>query len=271
MTLIKVQRVNNNNNYWVQYYKEELETFRNGINYTTAPLTKTETLYIEGKGISQDKLRSAGFKITRLKDKADLIVIGDVLPITWRYNNADKTTYYTAAVADVIDANMDQYIAEEKLGYKYINKKEIYPYLYKYIGDKALFESISELLVSANSDNVKIAMEYMSNANWEGNEIYLQEIFNMYYSSRIHDNPYRTSVSFKGFLDTLDFGFKHLNLRDSDDYRKLCLTEEHHEWVHAKYDAIFKKELKQLLTTYKLKLNALEVSIDYSKEKEDDE
>jgi hypothetical protein len=273
MTLIKVQRVNNNssNNYWIQYYKEELETFRNGINYTTSPLTKTETLYIEGKGISQDKLRNAGFKITRLKDKADLIVIGDVVPITWRYNNSDKTTYYTSAVADVVDASMDQYIAEELLGYKYINKKEIYPYLYKYIGDKTLFENISELLVSNNNDNAKIAMEYMSNANWEGNEIYLQEIFNMYYSGYMHDNLYRTSVSFKGFLDTLDFSYKHLHLRDSDDYRKLCLNEEHHKWVHAKYDAIFKKELKHLLTKYKLKLNALEVSIDYTKEKKDDE
>ena len=134
MTLVKVQRVNpGSSNYWVQYYKEELETFRNGINYTTTPLNKTETLYIEGKGISQDKLRAAGFKITRLKDKADLIVIGDVLPITWRYNNTDKTTYYTTAVADTVDASMDQFIAEEALGYKYIHKKEIYPYLYKYI------------------------------------------------------------------------------------------------------------------------------------------
>jgi hypothetical protein len=273
MTLVKVQRVTNNgsNNYWVSYYKEELEIFRNSINYTTTPLNKTETLYIEGKGISQDKLRAAGFKITRLKDKADLIVIGDVLPITWRYNNSDKTTYYTESVADVVDASMDQYIAEEALGYKYIHKKEIYQYLYKYIGDKALFENISELLVSGNSDNAKIAMEYMSNANWEGNEIYLQEIFNMYYSGYIHDNPYRTSVSFKGFLETLDFSYKHLRLRDSDDYRKLCLNEEHHEWVYAKYDKLFKKELKQLLTTYKLKLDSLEVSIDYSKEKEDDE
>jgi hypothetical protein len=274
MTLVKVQRVNNNNgssNYWVQYYKEELETFRNGINYTTAPLNKTETLYIEGKGISQDKLRAAGFKITRLKDKADLIVIGDVVPITWRYNNSDKTTYYTSAVADVVDSSMDQYIAEEALGYKYINKKEIYPYLYKYIGDKALFESISELLVSHNKDNAKIAMEYMSNANWEGNEIYLQEIFSMYYSGYIHDNPYRTSVSFKGFLETLDFSYKHLRLRDSDDYRTLCLNEEHHEWVYTKFDKIFKKELKQLLEKYKLKLDSLEVSIDYTKVKEDDE
>ena len=194
-----------------------------------------------------------------------------MLPITWRYNNSAKTTYYTSAVADIVDSSMDQYIAEETLGYTYINKKEIYPYLYKYIGDKSMFESISELLVSGNKDNAKIAMEYMSNANWEGNEIYLQEIFNMYYSSRIHDNPYRTSVSFKGFLDTLDFSFKHLHLRDSDDYRKLCLTEEHHEWVHAKYDDIFKSELKQLLAKYKLKLNALEVSIDYTKAKEDDE
>jgi hypothetical protein len=273
MTLIKVQRIPSptTNNYWVEYYKEELEIFRAGINYTTTPLTKTETLYIEGKGISQDKLRTAGFKITRLKEKADLIVIGDVLPITWRYNNSTKTTYYTSAVADIVDSSMDQYIAEETLGYTYINKKEIYPYLYKYIGDKSMFESISELLVSGNKDNAKIAMEYMSNANWEGNEIYLQEIFNMYYSSRIHDNPYRTSVSFKGFLDTLDFNFKHLHLRDSDDYRNLCLTEEHHEWVHAKYDMIFKRELKQLLAKYKLKLNALEVSIDYTKVKEDDE
>jgi len=274
MTLIKVQRIpptNGASNYWVMYYKEELEAFRNGINYTTAPLNKTETLYIEGKGISQDKLRSAGFKITRLKNKADLIVIGDVLPITSRYNNSDKTTYYTSAIADTLDSNMGLYIAEELLGYKYINKKEIYPYLYKYIGDKALFESISELLVSGNNDNAKIAMEYMSNANWEGNEIYLQEIFNMYYTSYIHDNSYRTSVSFKGFLETLDFSYKYLSLRDSDDYRKLCLNEEHHEWVHAKYDKLFKKELKYLLTKYKLKLNALEVSIDYTKEKEDDE
>ena len=274
MTLIKVERVpptNGTSSYWVMYYKEELETFRNGINYTTAPLTKTETLYIEGKGISQDKLRAAGFKITRLKDKADLIVIGDVVPITWRYNNSDKTTYYTSAVADVVDSSMDQYIAEELLGYKYINKKEIYPYLYKYIGDKVLFESISELLVSGNKDNAKIAMEYMSNANWEGNEIYLQEIFNMYYSGYMHDNPYRTSVSFKGFLDTLDFSYKHLRLRDSDDYRNLCLNEEHHEWVYTKFDKIFKKELKQLLEKYKLKLDSLEVSIDYTKVKEDDE
>lgn len=273
MALVKVQRIPSptTNNYWVEYYKEELETFRAGINYTTAPLTKTETLYIYGKGISQDKLRSAGFKITRLKEKADLIVIGDVLPITWRYNNSTKTTYYTSAVADAVDESMDLYIAEEALGYKYINKKEIYQYLYKYVGDKAMFESISELLVSGNSDNAKIAMEYMSNANWEGNEIYLQEIFNMYYSSRIHDNPYRTSVSFKGFLETLDFSYKYLRLRDSDDYRKLCVTEEHHEWVHDKYDKIFKSELKQLLEKYKLKLNALEVSIDYTKAKENDE
>ena len=261
MTLVKVQRVTNNgsNNYWVSYYKEELEIFRNGINYTTTPLNKTETLYIEGKGISQDKLRAAGFKITRLKDKADLIVIGDVVPITWRYHNGDKTTYYTQSVADVVDASMDQYIAEEKLGYKYINKKEIYQYLYKYIGDKALFENISELLVSGNNDNAKIAMEYMSNANWEGNEIYLQEIFSMYYTSYIHDNSYRTSVSFKGFLETLDFQYKYLRLRDSDDYRNLCLNEEHHECVYTKFDKIFKRELKQLLEKYKLKLNDLEV------------
>jgi hypothetical protein len=114
-------------------------------------------------------------------------------------------------------------------------------------------------------------MEYMSNANWEGNEIYLQEIFNMYYTSRIHDNPYRTSVSFKGFLETLDFSYRHLRLRNSNDYKKLCLNEEHHEWVHDKYDKIFKSELKQLLEKYKLKLNSLEVSIDYTKVKEDEE
>ena len=142
MTLIKVQRINTgSSSYWVQYYKEELEAFINGINYTTAPLTKTETLYIEGKGISQDKLRTAGFKITRLKNKADLIVIGDVLPAA-RHNRTDDINFFTDSVADTIDANMDQFIAEEALGYKYIHKKEIYPYLYKYIGDKSMFESI---------------------------------------------------------------------------------------------------------------------------------
>ena len=41
--------------------------------------------------------------------------------------------------------------------------------------------------------------------------------------------------------------------------------------ISSKYDKLFKKELKQLLTTYKLKLDSLEVSIDYTKVKEDDE
>jgi hypothetical protein len=270
MKLVKVNRNTSTSNYWVVYDKQDLDEFVKNINYTTTPLNKTETLYIEGKGISQDKIRAAGFKITRNKANADLIVIGNIFPSP--KNHYDQVTrYYTPDNADIVDENMDIYIAEELLGYKYVDKKVIYPYLYKYAGDKAMFDSISELFSSNDVNNAKIAMEYMANANWEGNEIYLQEIFNLYYNSNIHDNSYRTSISFKGFLETLEFSYRYPGLRTGNDYRDLCLTDEHHEWVNKKYDSLFKSELKTLLTKYKLKLKALEIEIDYTKKTEDDE
>lgn len=268
MALIKPNKTSAVSNYWIHYNKEDVHNFISGLNYISTPLNKTETLYIEEKGISQDKLRTAGFKITRIKANADLVVIGD----TFNLRRNDGTCYYFSPQDDdVFQATLDFYIAEEPLKYTYINKKDIYPYLYKYMGDKAMFESISELLVSCNKDNAKIAMEYMSNANWEENEIYLQEIFSLYYIGEIHDHPYKTSISFRGFLDTLTFNYKFPRLHCSKDYRNLCITEEHHEWVHGKYDSVFKVALKELLTKYKLKLNALDVSIDYEKVKEEDD
>jgi hypothetical protein len=270
MKLKKVNRNTNTSNYWVTYNKQDLDDFVKNINYTTAPLNKTETLYIEGKGISQDKIRAAGFKITRNKANADLIVIGNIFPSPKNHYN-ETVEYYTPDNANIVDENMDAYIAEEALGYKYVDKKVLYPCLYKYTGDLAMFDSISELFASKDVNNAKIAMEYMANANWEGNEIYLQEIFSLYYSSFIHDNSYRTSISFKGFLDTLTFSYRYPNLRDANAYRDLCLSEEHHEWVNKKYDSLFKSELKQLLRKYKLKLKALEIEIDYTKQIEDDE
>jgi len=270
MGLVKPQRTNPIGSYWVHYNKDEIDAFKAGINYITTPLTKTETLYIEGKGISQDKLRAAGFKITRIKANADLIVIEDML-VANQLHGSIATYFFTQSNAVKFEEVTSAYVLEEALNYTYIDKKSIYPYLYKYTGDKAMFESISELFNSKDTNNAKIAMEYISNANWEDNEIYLQEIFNMYYSAYIHDNSYRTSVSFKGFLETLEFSYKFLRLSDSDDYRELCITEEHHEWVYNKHDIMFKRELKHLLAKYKLKLNTLDVSIDYKKVKEEDD
>lgn len=271
MKLVKVKQINTGSSYWVYYNKEEVEEFIKNINFITTPLNKTETLYIEGKGISQDKIRAAGFKITRNKTTADLVVIGDLLKHSNRRYQGTDVHYFTTEGAAEFEDTMDMYIAEESLGYKYINKKVLYPYLYKYTGDLAMFDSISELFASNDVNNAKIAMEYMSNANWEGNEIYLQEIFSLYYASFIHDNTYRTSVSFKGFLETLTFNYRYPGLKTGNDYRELCLNEEHHEWVNKKYDKMFKSELKQLLRKYKLTLEKLEVSIDYTKQIEDDE
>ena len=108
-----------------------------------------------------------------------------------------------------------------------------------------------------------MAMEFMSNANWTNNEIYLQELFNLFYS-QIDYSPYKPSISFKGFVNSLDFKWDHVNLDEANDYRELCKTEEHHTWVYKKFEDAFKEELDKLVQKHKIKLDKIEFSIDKS-------
>ncbi len=60
----------NLNRYYMYYNIDPLNQFLSNVPKYDLPITKTETVYVESKSISQTKLRETGFKITRSKDNA---------------------------------------------------------------------------------------------------------------------------------------------------------------------------------------------------------
>lgn len=257
--------------YYVKYDLEKLKEFISNINLYTNPITKFETVYLESKTISQDKLREAGFSITRSKDKADFIVITNPLLINdrnvWIWNDGSLTIrHHNNKVTPILE----DLVNEESKGYKYIFSSDLYKYIYKYDGNHELYSQIVELLGTNSPDNTRMAMEFMTNANWEGNELYLHEIFNVYWN-RINDNDYKNSISFKGFIKNLDFSPHTIRLYLPVHYKELCKNDEHHDFVYNLFKEEFENKLKGLFEDYKIKLDVLNYSIDkslFEKEKE---
>ena len=253
------------NRYYVYYKKDALQQFLNNIPKYDLPITKTETVYVETKSISQGKLREAGFKITRSKDNATFVIVdsffnfsADMGSVGWGSNNIFRFNNRTKG-EDFIDNRL---IDLDK-NYSYLTVENIYKHIYKYEGNVELYTSIKDLLASNVVSNATMAMEFMSNANWEGNKVYLMDIFTNY-RELIWHNPYRNSISFKGFSESLGFNFRSVNLRDADDYREYCSSEEHHQFVFKKFEDSFKTRLADLIKQYKIQVDELKYSIDYN-------
>lgn len=257
----------NHNRYYMYYNIDPLNQFLSNIPKYDLPITKTETVYVESKSISQGKLREVGFKITRSKDNATFIIVDNFLKIdnsigwssrkSFRFNNRTKSEEF-----------LDNRITDLDKDYKYIQTRDLYSYLYKYEGDFELYTNIMQLLKSQEVSNVTMAMEFMSNANWEDNKVYLMDIFTNY-GELIWHNPYRTSISFKGFSESLGFNFRYVSLTNSDNYRPYCSKEEHHQFVYNKFDEKFKREFKELITRFKIKVNEFNYGIDYNTEEKE--
>jgi hypothetical protein len=257
----------NTGSYRRDYDKKTVDNFINEINYETSDISG-KTLFLQDKIISQSKLRDAGFFITRNKDRADVIVISDIRKKT--YYSSNSQYYFNHNAGE--ESYFNEIQLDESKGYKYILDSDIYKYLYKYEGNQDLLISIEELLTSGNNDNAKMAMEFMSNANWTGNEIYLMEIFSNYYGHVIRGNSFKNSISFKGFLASLEFNYESIGFYQASNYRKYCKNEEHHQWVHKKYCDKFEEQFKSLAQSYKIKIDKLEFSIDKGlNESEDDD
>jgi hypothetical protein len=125
-----------------------------------------------------------------------------------------------------------------------------------------------QLLGSKDVANVTMSMEFMSNANWEENKVYLMDIFTNY-AETIFYNPYKNSISFKGFSESLGFNFRSVNLRTAYDYREYCSKEEHHQFVYNKFEEKFKQEFKELIAKFKIKVNEFTYGIDYNPKEEE--
>lgn len=253
-----------NYKYYIKYNKGDVDQFFDNINMYTNPITKFETLYLESKTISQNKLRDAGFSITRSKDKADMIVISSLDSLI-RHNSPYvwDDVISIRSYADDITPLMQLLVDEESKNYKYVFASDLYKAIYKYDGNKELFTQILELMHTNDNSNVQMAMEFMTNANWDGNELYLQELFNLFWQSRMRFHDYKNCISFKGFLKNLDFN-PNVSFYKADSYRDLCKTDEHHEYIYNKYKEEFENNLETLFKEYKIKLDKIEYSIDKS-------
>ena len=165
---------------------------------------------------------------------------------------------------------IDNRIVDFLKDYKYIQVKDIYSTLYKYEVTFDLYSNIMQLLKSKEVSNVTMAMEFMSNANWEDDKVYLMDIFTNH-AETIWHNPYRTSISFKGFTESLGFSFRSVYLKDPNDYRLYCSKEEHHQFVYNKFEEEFKQKFKELVTRFKIKVNEFTYGIDYNTVEEGEE
>lgn len=245
-----------------EFDKSEVDSLLSSLNFEQGDLTG-KTVYVQSKQISQNKLREKGFSITRSKDKADIIIINNLDDLVYEgwstYWMHNKNNYVTSK-----PENITELYENYTKGYKHVFIKDIYKYLYSYEGNRELYNNINELLKSGDDGNIKMAMEFMSNANWEGNDIYIMDLFSTYWSNYIRPHSYRTSISFKGFLESLSFNYDSTCFYNASDYRHVCRNDEHHQFVYDKYSSEFEQELKDLLTSYKIQIDKLEYSIDKS-------
>jgi len=258
--------------YYYYYDKHYTDYFFDCLMSKNYQLQKTETVYCLSKNISQTKLREAGFKITRSASKADLIIIDDYLKKVHEspygsYSNTSTIDYrlYGRFAVPFKDALREvETIIATNITAKFVYVSDVYKYLYKYEGNIDIFKSLSELFASNNDNNITMAMEMMVNANWEGNELYLAELFNEYYDPQIRFSSYKSSISFKSFLASGADQYVGIRLRDAKHYKDYCVTEEHHQYVFKKFEEKFREELDWLLNKFKLKMTGLSYEIDRS-------
>jgi hypothetical protein len=256
--------------YYYYYDKHYTDYFFDCLMSKNYQLQKTETVYCLSKSISQTKLREAGFKITRSASKADLIIVDDYLkkayesPFGGYHNDStyDYKMYGRYGVPFEEALKEIETVIATNITAKFVYVADVYKTLYKYEGNVDIFKSLSELFASNNDNNITMAMEMMVNANWEGNELYLAELFNEYYDPQIRFSSYKSSISFKSFLVSGADQYVGLRLREARHYKNFCSTEEHHQYVFKKFEEKFRDELDWLLDKFKLKITGLSYEID---------
>lgn len=265
--------------------KIDLENFKNYLNSKFVDLNENilnKNIFIQDKTILQSKLRNH-FKIKRKIEDADIIVIEDFL---FKASNFRNYSYW--------DSNLKKMIVDNsKIEFKYCSKykpadiltpfyeemiklrenqkiifvKDIYKYLYKYEVNFDFYTQCNNLLSSKNPLNVKLAMELMTNANWENDMVYLAELYNNH-GQRSMKIDYRTSVSFKGFEITYKsklgaVALSHHMLNKPSDYICYCSKPEHFDFVNLIYKKEFETALERLFNSYNIIVKNLEYSINY--------
>lgn len=255
---------NHYTNFGVNDFKYFVDKLTNTINLTFKP---GQTIYCHAAKVSQNKLREAEFKITRDPLKADIILIDDPEKDKRYYYNGEFTFYDSVTEEKIIPfMQFVDNVAKKNLTGRFVFVKDIYKTLYKYEGNQTLFNTLNELLESRNNDNVILAMETMTNANWEDNQVYLEELFSRFFN-RIKDSNYYNTISFKGFRDSLDFAYKHqYRLKNPEDYRDICKTREHHEFVYSLYKEELQDALNRLSEKFKIAITDLKIEIDEATE-----
>lgn len=237
------------------YFTYDVQDLNNAYSQVIESIDPSKTIFVGFPIISQSKMREAGLKIIRDPIKADYVLVDDVRKRFYSHSNGE---YSKCGNSEINDLNKVIQYSD-----KFIFVNSIYKCIYKYEGNHELYKQIDELMKSGSNDNIRMGMEFMSNANWEENIIYLQELLNSHWFNKIRGNSYRSSISFKGFLKSLSFDHERLRLQEASDYKSLCKNQEHHDYVYNKYHEDFKHELEALFEKHKIKLKSIDYDIDY--------
>lgn len=265
--------------------KKELEDFRNYIKSKYVNSTENilkKNIYIQDKSILQSKLREH-FSIKRRVEDAEIVVIEDFLFVQGNFrtfcfwdHTLRKTVYDESKIefsntnryksADIVTPFFEE-IMNLKENQKVIFVKDIYKYLYKYEVNLDFYNQCNNLLNSKNPLNTKLAMELMTNANWENDMVYLAELYNKYGQTSMRID-YRTSISFKGFETTYKpklglVATLNNSLRQPAAYIRYCTKPEHFDFVNSIYKQEFETALNGLFNSYNITVKNLEYNINY--------
>lgn len=110
------------------------------------------------------------------------------------YDNYSKLTEIMSLTCDIV---------EEDVILKDLNKNTVM--------DKEIFENIQKLFESVDNENTKLAMELMSNCDFDKSAPYLLLLLKMFHK-KIYDSSTKNHVNFKGMLN-------YFNLHVNDTYR----------------------------------------------------
>lgn len=133
------------------------------------------------------------------KDHSPISQIGTNYYTKISYENYDRLT-------DIMNLTCD--IVEEDTILKELNKGTEM--------NKEIFENIQKLFESPDDENVKIAMELMSNCDFDKSAPYLLLLLRKFYT-KIQESSTKHHVNFKGLLNYFDFTPSTFNLLDLED------------------------------------------------------
>lgn len=182
--------------YW--YYAVKTEAFKTFFN----SLTVDEHIDQHDFRKTTDALEFYTNEYVLIDSWSELRLLKDYASIPGHIQQDDimgsnSFSYFTTEGAEIYEKLITKSLYHEDSLLKYINGTDAV------VIDEKMFKTLSEMLVSGDTDNTVLAMEIMANSNYEESLVYLLLLFEDY-GHKIGDQRTRNHVNFKGLTSYLN-------------------------------------------------------------------